>query len=374
MSGVLAHHRRLRHPWLAATLWILIVVAVVASFLAGRLIPTPERDAIAAAQQDILVDAPVERRIVDPRTAIAGSIAEGGSIELRARVLPDTPVVTRQPLTAGIPFVSGNLIAIVADVPYFALAGPLPLYRNLVTGDEGDDVIALQRALNASGADIVESGWVDWDTITAVREIYSAADMDLPSITEADGAQREYIPYENFIDAGLGAGAVISAVAVGVWVDSDTPLVSLRVAPNHAIFRADAALAPTLTVGDTVVVQAGAAEYATVIDSVGEFRDAADTQRPGRDVVLVSDDPAFLSLPVGSSVTALIGGEKSENIAVPLVAVRQDNDGDFVLRRVEGADGEVSYERVAVQVIAVGGGWAALTDGGVAVGERVRVS
>ena len=45
---------------------------------------------------------------------------------------------------------SGNCI-FDAGVPLIALPEPLPLYRDLVIGDEGEDVLAVQKAFAAAG-------------------------------------------------------------------------------------------------------------------------------------------------------------------------------------------------------------------------------
>jgi len=46
---------------------------------------------------------------------------------------------------------AGAFIGIIGADPVFVLEGPLPLYRDLNLGDNGDDVLAFQKALNSAG-------------------------------------------------------------------------------------------------------------------------------------------------------------------------------------------------------------------------------
>jgi hypothetical protein len=98
---------------------------------------------------------------------------------------------------------SGDLVALVAGVPYFVLTGPLPLYRDLRADDRGDDVIALQRALNTTGADIEESGSIDWATLDAVSGLFDEHDLVLP-----EAVKEKVIPIKEGDALALPFGAV----------------------------------------------------------------------------------------------------------------------------------------------------------------------
>ncbi|MBF4463202.1 hypothetical protein ITJ45_11785 [Rathayibacter sp. VKM Ac-2879] len=350
-----------------------LLIATAGSFLAGRFIHPPERAALAAAQEDVAATTTVQRRVVDSRSSYAGEVKESPLISVTARALPDVPVVTRQELTAGETLASGDLVAVIAGAPYFVFTGPLPLYRDLRAGDRGDDVEALQHALNTAGADIDVSGWIDWSTTNALETLFEDAGFALPEEVAPDGKKTTTIPAVQLLGTATASGALVSAAEVGTTLASDTPLITVRTAPNSVTFRADAVASAQLTPDITLTAQAGTATFPVTVTSIGEFTAGSNGQLPGRDVLLSSTDPAFLALPPGASVTVLSAGADEEALAVPLTAIRQDNEGDYVSRRVV-TDGKTSSERVAVTVDRSGGGWAAIEEGALAEGDVVMLS
>ena len=69
---------------------------------------------------------------------------------------------------------AGDFIGIIGADPVFVLEGPLPLYRDLNLGDNGDDVLAFQKALNSAGYATAQSGTVTEDTLEAVTRLHRA--------------------------------------------------------------------------------------------------------------------------------------------------------------------------------------------------------
>lgn len=365
--------RRLRRPWRVATFGVVLLMAAAGSFLAGRFVQPPERAALAVAQEDVIATSVVQRRVVDSRISFTGEVKESAAVAVTARTLPDVAVVTRQEILAGGDLASGDLIAVISGAPYFVFTGPMPLYRDLRTGDRGDDVEALQHALNTAGADIKESGWIDWATTNALDTLFEDHDFTLPEETAPDGQKTKVVPSAQLLGTASASGTVVSAIGVGTILAADTPLITVRTAPNTVEFRADAVASTQLAADTAFTASAGTATFPVTVTSVGEFTDGADGQLPGRDIVLGSTDPAFLGLPPGTQVTVLSPGAGEESLAVPLTAIRQDNDGDYVSRRIV-KDGTTSSERVPVTIARTGGGWAAIADGSVAEGDVVMLS
>ncbi|QHC74843.1 hypothetical protein [Rathayibacter sp. VKM Ac-2805] len=363
--------RRFRHPWRIAVLAAVLTLASGASFAAGLSVHAPERDALVSTQERIEVTAMVERRVVDSRSSFPGTIVESPAVPVIARSLPGVPVVTRQALTTGEPVSSGDLVALVAGVPYFVLTGPLPLYRDLRADDRGDDVIALQRALNTTGADIEESGSIDWATLDAVSGLFDEHDLVLPEAVASDGKKTSFIPANQILGTGSAEGTVVSAAGVGTVLGSDTPLISIRTGPKTITLRADVANAARFTVGASMTARAGSQDLPVTVASIGAFSDAGEGKLAGRDVVLACTDPALTDLGPGTSVSVLSGGVDEEALAVPLIAVRRDAEGDYVQRRSDGAP---APERVPITVQRSGGGWAAVADGELEVGDPVLLS
>src|SRR6218665_3770743 len=60
--------RRIEHPIRAVVWAVVLVAAITASFLTGRLVQVPDRDQLAQAQRPIQVTPQVEERIFHTRT------------------------------------------------------------------------------------------------------------------------------------------------------------------------------------------------------------------------------------------------------------------------------------------------------------------
>lgn len=360
--------RRLDHPWRAIIALGLLSAALIGAFLIGRVAEAPSRDAILAAQESIPVSAPVERRVVDPRTSFAASIRAGEDIDLLANAVATPAVVVRRTLSVGDPLPYGTLLGIVSGQPFFSLPTPLPTYRDLHPGDRGDDVTAFQNALKLAGGNLKVTGVVDWGTFVAVRNLFEDYDFEL--------AWGEPIPYRQFLGIPGEAGVVTAAAEAGTRLDDATPLVSIRIAPPYVSLRADAIASDDLTVGDTMTIRAEDTTFNGTVSSIGPFSEGTDGGGPGRDIAITSKDPAFVALRIGSPVTVLSsdGDLTGKNLAIPVTALREDADGHFIEREIT-EDGEQSFERVSVTVLFSGGGWVAVSDGGeLQVGDEIRVS
>ena len=78
----------------------------------------------------------------------------------------------------------GQVILEVAERPFFALAGTVPAYRNLVPGETGQDVVQLQEDLQALGYGVGgdTSGVYGAGTSAAVTAFYDAIGYSVPKI------------------------------------------------------------------------------------------------------------------------------------------------------------------------------------------------
>lgn len=375
-------HRRLRrfeHPRVLLGVAVILLAALAGSFAAGRFVRAPDRAGLKAATQPIHVYARVTERIVDSREAYTAIMSAGSEAGMTVETSVDPAVVTRQPFGAGDAFAVGAMIGVVSGQPYFALPGPLPLYRDLHSGDSGDDVSCLQRSLSALGHRLRASGKIDGDTMAAVRAVFAAQGFSLPRDASSDGASpgtprsTDYIPFREFVSAPVANAAVISAAPVGTRLAEGTPLVTLRTSANVARFRADAVTAGELKVGAPLSLRDGEVTHPVTVSRIGPFTAGGNGQIPGSDIDLTSADPAFDTIPIGRTVAVLAAGTAEKSLAVPLTALRQDNDGDYVLRAT-ARDGRTAVTRVRVSVTRTGGGWAAVRNGPLHPGDRIRVS
>lgn len=395
--------RRIEHP-VRALIWAtVLVVAVAASFLTGRLVESPDREQLAEAQQSIRVTARVEERVVDARTALAGSVNAGATQTLTMSPLPEPAVVTRQVVKAGDVVKPGSLIGAVSGKPVFALSAPLALYRDLYTGDRGDDVTSLQRAMQQAGLAVEVTGWVDWRTTAAVTKLFVDNDFAAPTTpvrTEADSSDGDrnastpapsssptvespgeevvveaFIPYRSFASLSVAEATVTNSLPLGATVTAEAALSTVQTSVNNVSFRADPVLAAELSEGQEVSIQTDSQQIAGSIASIGPFAEASEGRSPGRDVIVSSDDPTFAGLTAGLSVTVLPQARNEQTLAVPTVAIRQDAQGSFVLvpDAEDDSNGIPDARRVPVTVNYSGNGWTAIAGESLAVGAEVIV-
>ena len=166
-----------------------------------------------------------------------------------------------------------------------------------------------------------------------------------------------------------GDATVVSVAEVGADL-TDAPVLTLRSGSATVIARAASSVAAQLGVGAEATVtdaaDAGRSAPATV-SAVSEFRPGAtdDGLPPGYDVTLTIHDAPFAE---GARVvvTPAQQAPSTTGPAVPLTAVRQDQQGEYVVRTDDAA-------RIPVRVLATGGGWA-VVDSELAIGDVVTVS
>ncbi|MFC9029706.1 efflux RND transporter periplasmic adaptor subunit [Streptomyces arboris] len=143
-----------RRRWVVA-----VVVGAVALSGAGvaasQVIKSPAQ-AVAEAgppPMDVLV-ARVEKRVLRDTVIVRGTATAGQTVRITPVMGGEgagTPVVTKLPLSAGDRVTAGRVLLEVSGRPVFALAGALPVYRDLKPGATGDDVRQVQKALAARG-------------------------------------------------------------------------------------------------------------------------------------------------------------------------------------------------------------------------------
>ncbi len=303
-------------------------------------------------------------RVVNSGDVFAASVREGDALELFVHSLSSPAVVTRAPLNVGDTVAYGTFLGSVSGAPFFAVPGPLPLYRDLGIGAEGDDVLAFQEALQASGVAVSVSGTIDWVTYSAIKELF-----------ESQGTTLDWgspIPYRQFLSVPSKSGTVTATAALGTVLDESTPLQSIAVSPRYVYLRADAIVGASLAIGDLLRVQVGADTFDAAVAKIGDFGAGTDGQPPGRDIELSSADKVLANAQPGTPATVSTNRDQGDPLlAVPVTSLRRDDAGDYVERELV-TDGKVTFERVAVTVIQSGEGWAAI-EGSVAVGDSVRV-
>ncbi len=424
-------HSRSRWLWLWATA---AVAAVVVAFVLGAQVRSPWEVAVANSHANPLVTATVEERtLVVAGQDVTGTVTLGRTQDVPAPGGEGVrAVVTASPVAAGDRVAPGAVLVEVSGRPVIGWELPFPMYRDLRGGARGPDVRAVQQALLAAGH---YSGAVDGvygpATALAVVALYRAAGAEPPEVpAEAVAASRaadqavadaraalptgdEGNGRDEGADDGRSAqqalaearrtaadahtaaltplpaaetfdldGAEVTLVRVsrvGTVVEPGGPVAQVRSGTATVTARVGLGASDAYAVGASVTVsaQVGDATTAATVTSVGEFVAEATQEGapPGYDVTIELPEDAGLEDGTGVVVQAA-DGDEAEGLAVPLVAVREDSSGTFVLRLPVGLEDprEQDAERVAVTVTTTGDGYALVAETDLAAGDVVVVA
>ena len=381
--------------------WLIILVAVTAiisagvGLVAGRIFDQSEIIRPEDSLAEVPVYATVENRIVDDRLTFAGVVKAGPTVPILIDLEGQEPIVVRQTLRAGATLKWGDLVGVVSGKPYFVLPGPLPLYRDLSQGDEGDDVLALQRALVQMGYISPETGHVDGATLKAASSFFASEGFTLGSGRKTTETSREpelgatpekpapdgaispslSIPFKQLLTLPVANVTVSTALETGQKVTAQTPLATFQTDDNYVEFVAEIQQAESLKPGQEVTVRVSEKQLTGRITGIGPFTDAGNGQRAGHPVTVEPVNRADVVLFTPNlSVTVAGQGGAAQALAVPLSGIRQDAEGTYVLKASGGnATSKAPITRVPVTVLRSGGGFAAIS-GELSQGDKVQIS
>jgi peptidoglycan hydrolase-like protein with peptidoglycan-binding domain len=127
-----------------------------------------------------VLTAQVESRVVSENVITRGKVLPSRHVEVSSAGLAGEAVrsvVTKGAGSPGSRVRIGSVLVEVSGRPVFALSGSLPAYRDLTTGDTGEDVAQLQRALAALGHSYGKDplGTFGSGTARAVTALYEQA-------------------------------------------------------------------------------------------------------------------------------------------------------------------------------------------------------
>lgn len=197
-----------------------IVAGLVGGFIGNQIESPADRAAARAAPTPSLITVPVEYRSLSSELVLAGQVNynEPTLVQLAGSVGIDpgeTAVVT-DIRAVGDVVQEGDVLLEVTGRPVLVLQGQLPMYRRLVIGTEGPDVVQLEEALARLGYDPGTTDSVfDAATAAAVEELYGDAGYiaEGPSVDERDaltGAQEAVRQAEDNVRAAEEALASAS--------------------------------------------------------------------------------------------------------------------------------------------------------------------
>lgn len=324
-----------------------------------------------------------------------GTIRKGRTITLPEFALPngDTPIVTERIAKAGTTIASGRPVLSIAGHPVFVLSIPFPLYRDLAPGDSGHDVKALQQELarlghyhgaidgdygpgmaaavrelyRSSGATPPSASADLLDAVTAAQQELNAATSERPtppsgdSTTTEDGTNTVHTerpqaalttalaaakraadtPLPRFAIIAIPAKSVdvIKTPPVGTQLSESPDSLHLRSQGTTVTGRLSVLEAEGFTEGDTVTVtvQTNTHVHAEgTLTNLSEFKEGEPDNNipPGYDYVVTvpADNATEFSDNDGVTITASHTTTTATTaLAVPLLAIRQDSNGTYVL-------------------------------------------
>lgn len=325
---------RIARPRVLLLLAILAIGSLMLSFYLGTRYAATGPDPAVQAKTVIPVWAKVEERTVSEGLAVAGTTKAGETAPISARTNGE-PVLVYQNQKPGNVLKAGDFIGIIGADPVFVLEGPLPLYRDLNLGDNGDDVLAFQKALNSAGYATAQSGTVTEDTLDAVTRLHRAHLTGVPSEGLTSIARNNYAILPG------GSHTVTAVAAVGQLISDGNPIASVETSEPYVESSVELSVANKLKVGDRVSLRTSTGSVEGTITSIGELQNDP-SKGAAKSVRFSADDPSKLTPGQSASITSK--GNTSTTLAVPTTAVRQDSQGTYVLVEKGGSSTSTSKD------------------------------
>lgn len=210
---------------------LLMVLAVgVACFAAGAWLFSPVTpDPLRAASGEGV--SPVARQQIDDARSIDVSL----TIEMpRPLLAPMSGMVTSIDCAPGSTLSSGTSSMSVNGVPIVSLATSVPLWRDLLAGDRGEDVRGLQEALALQGYDVTADGEMGWSTIAAAADLLGRNDEGGAGVSSVPAASFLWLPSPEVTVAGCLTGVSSRVDAGGEVFDLAETLTSAQVSSPPA--------------------------------------------------------------------------------------------------------------------------------------------
>lgn len=394
--------RRIRHPWRVVFFGATTLSLIGAAFVAGGYVRSPSNDALTAAKESIPVVVRVENRVVAAGFSVPGTLVPATTapilIEEASREFAHSPLradgsadpaasatsasdgervmVTRSIHKPGSTIALGDLIAEVSGRPLFAISPEVPLFRDLVIGDKGADVHALQRLLRALDYfGVSENGVLDQGTLAALSRLYGSAHYELPFVRA--GAQG--VSWREFVPIPASPVAVADASAAGTVLSAEVPVVTVVTADPKIKLRLTGSQKGLVSMGGSVDVQVhGEAPVPARIVDIGPVTTDENSGVSGYDAqVAIPEQLNGIDASEVIRVIATVGADPAP--AVPITAIRHDSRGPYLVlardrERPSGSDAE-SRRRRSITVIAQADGWASISaESEIAIGTEVEVT
>jgi len=414
---------------LGAVLAVALVLALVGgTWCVARMTESPaQRDAAAAAPSAAPVTATVAvgdlRDEITAQGTIVAAQTTTASLTLRDE---DRSVVTSANVRPGQTISPGQALMRVNGRPVIILPGAFPTYRNLVQGDQGDDVAQLQQALAALGYGVSADGDFGPATAAALTALYrdlgstvATTSAEAPATAQAadtnnnqsgDGTAgststsadtssnagsdkrtttktlvtlpQSEVVFVPSLEAGTslvsapGVGTVLTEDNAKITLSSGSPHIEAEVPDSVATALDTNTTATALVDGSTVNLivtdKHKKAEDDTAEDSSSGVG-GAQIQNTSSVLTLMPADDTVLPAPSDDAETLLLTIQRNPTITnALLVPKRALSTTDATATVIKLTDGTASTETVTV-LGCVGGQCAIDADGPVTEGDALRV-
>lgn len=319
---------------LASLVWLLVMTSTVTS-------PGKAREQRAAPRLPTPAAALVTQRL----RQVTWAECRRQSIDAGAMVPPPPPgyrsVVTALAAT-GSKVTTGTVLARVSGRPLIAVVTSEPLYRDMVLGDRGPDVLGVEKALAAAELITRTDGVLDTTTLAAWRRLDSEAPADR-------------IPLDRIVAVGPNARVGDVRASVGDTVKPGSTLVQLFAASPSFTCEADrlpSGLTPDNVKFEVHDKQVPVAEIQARPNSLRIRPKTAVDASEGRAAITFAD-----------SLTPVL--------TAPLSAIRVAADGQPTVLLLDG-DGATG-KKIDVTLGVTAQGMVAVTGDGLKAGDRVEL-
>lgn len=263
-----------RHRLLLGVLAVAVASAGL-GWWAGSTISSPaDAGADAQAPEPSLITVPVELRELSSTVVLRGDVVLEGSLDVQvdpsAGAASGVAVVTGTPKLPTDTVEEGDVMIEVSERPVIALAGQLPMFRDLGPGTVGDDVTQLQEALTRLGFPAAATGTYDAATESAVEALYRSVGYAAAGVSEDEEGQLDAAA------AGVSAARAQLRAAQNQLNEINQPVPeSTRLQNEQALARAQASVDAAVAGADESAKQA-AADTADAVVAATDATGAAD--------------------------------------------------------------------------------------------------
>jgi peptidoglycan hydrolase-like protein with peptidoglycan-binding domain len=235
-----------RWVWLLTGLIVVGLVGLV-WWLGSRVQSPAARAAKAGPPVPSVVTAKVERRVLAESVVTRGDVRPSGAtvVTWTGSRGSGAALVTGVPLAAGGQVVEGQVVVEVSGRPVIAIAGTVPVYRDLRPGFDGKDVTQLQQALARLGFPVTDiEGVYGPGTKTAVAGWYQRAGYQAP-LTSVDATAQL-----------VAAGATVASAQERLVLAKAALTAAGRPKPRSVILQTEAAFSAAVNALEQARLQA----------------------------------------------------------------------------------------------------------------------